>query len=80
MTQDKIENILHNSKNWNVGVYKVNEQLVAKEIYKLHLESQLELLHTINDIYYKPDNEESDMPDIVGTFCFELETKLKELG
>lgn len=51
---------------------------IGKEIYKLHLKSQLTLLHTLKDTYYKEENEEC-LDDIIHNLCEELETKLKEL-
>jgi hypothetical protein len=69
----KLEEI-HNSciRHWS------NETKCAKEIYKLHLESQLTLIHTLKNTYYNEDNEEC-LDDIIHSICNELETKLKEL-
>jgi hypothetical protein len=51
---------------------------IANEFYKLHLESQLILLHTLKDTYFKEENKEC-LDDIIHNLCKDLETKLKEL-
>lgn len=85
MNVDKIKEILNlNSTIESILAYEgerfeyveTNFNISAKEIYKLHLESQLELLHIINDTYYK---EAFTIEDITNTYCKELETKLKKL-
>jgi hypothetical protein len=73
MTQDKIKNILE-----NIDTNLHDEEYYAKEIYKLHLESQLELLHTINDNFHNLDYP-IDIEEAIHNKCEELETKLKEL-
>ena len=86
MTQDKIKEILHNSIefdekalfNEEKSPFTIDDDKVAKEIYKLHLEAQLELIHNLNDTYYKSEEGEL-LDDIIHNICEELETKLKEL-
>jgi len=77
MTQDKIEKIIDDNIIEHSGEIIIHCDWAAKEIYKLHLEAQLELLHTVNDAYYDTDLE---MEKVINIFTEELETKLKELG
>jgi len=78
MTKDKIEEII-NSRVVQSGIYVIiSHKDAAKEIYKLHLESQLELLHNVNDKSYSVENEEL-LEDIIHDICEELESKLKKL-
>lgn len=75
MDINKIENIL--DRHLDAGdstVHGTNH--ASKDIYKLHLEAQLELLHTINDEAYKYTTTHEE---IISNYCEELETKLKEL-
>jgi len=84
MTIEKIKEVLDDSEyltqeytsEGTESHYKVNKVEAAKEIYKLHLEAQLELLHTVNDEAYKYI---STHEEIISNYCEELETKLKEL-
>jgi hypothetical protein len=77
MTQDKIKEILVKELVSDTCIHY--DWKAAKEIYKLHLEAQLELIHSLNDKYYDMENEDI-LEDIIGNICEELETKLKELG
>jgi hypothetical protein len=74
MTQDKIKEIIEDSRTLYYGESVYNTEDAAKEIYKLHLESQLELLHKINDDCYN-----MEVTDAMEVYCMDLETKLKEL-
>ena len=66
------------AKSNNKKYFIINIDKIARDIYKTHLESQLELLHTINsslDTFEVEDFQE----EIVSRLCEELENKLKEL-